>query len=216
MDVAQVASESSSRIAGLILAARDGSDEALCHLMKFSRQYLLLIADAELPGELQGKGGASDLVQETQFEAARAFATFRGATAAELLGWLRAILLHNLSDFTRRFTETAKRRVNREISLFDPEDGPRLTQNLIGEQSSPSGQAEHKELVRNVEQAVAALPDDYRQVVVWHNRDGLSFEEIGKRLDRSVGAVRKLWSRAIQQLQLRLETGSKHAESKDG
>jgi RNA polymerase sigma-70 factor (ECF subfamily) len=120
LDPADVA-QSPTRIAELILAAREGSAEALGQLMKFSRQYLLVIANDELPAELQGKGGASDIVQETQLEAARAFASFRGYTAAELLGWLREIRRNNLRDFTRRFTGAAKRRVSLEVSLSDAE-----------------------------------------------------------------------------------------------
>src|SRR5687767_711350 len=100
-----------------IVQARAGSGDALARLMEFSRQYLLLIANAEWPADLQAKAGASDIVQETQMEAAAAFAGFRGQTAAELLAWLRQILLNNLRDSTRRFAGAEKRRVGREISL---------------------------------------------------------------------------------------------------
>ncbi len=194
-----------SAIAQLILEARAGSREALGQLMAYSRQYLLLIANDELPTDLQAKGGPSDLVQETQMEAVRGFAAFRGNTAAELLGWLREILRHNLRDFSRRFYEVAKREAGREVPISPPLSGPSLAEQLQADQSSPSGLLEQREQEQLINDALLELTEEYRNVIIWHNRDGLSFEEISERLDRSVGAVRKLWSRAIRQLQQRIQ-----------
>lgn len=191
-------------MAELIAAARDGSAEALGHLLTFSRPYLLVIANDLLPTDLQGKGGASDLVQETQLNAARAFAGFRGHTAAELLGWLREILQNNVRDFTRRFNDAAKRRAQREISLSDPGQGPDLSERLEAREPSPSSHLQQEERVRGVEAALEHLSEEHRLVIVLHHRDGCSFDEIGRRLERSPDAVRKLWSRAVQQLKSRL------------
>ena len=58
-------------------------------------------------------------------------------------------------------------------------------------------------------QALEALPDDYRRTVIWHQYDGLAFEEIGVRLGRSAEATRKLWSRAL--FRLADELGPGHA-----
>ena len=123
MSSSDMEAESPSQIAQLIVAAHNGSAEALGQLMQFSRQYLLVIASNELPGELQAKGGASDLVQETQMDAVRGFDVFRGQTAAELLGWLREILVHNIHDFTRHYHDVAKRQVTREMPLNDAASG---------------------------------------------------------------------------------------------
>jgi RNA polymerase sigma-70 factor (ECF subfamily) len=49
--------------------------------------------------------------------------------------------------------------------------------------------------------ALAQLPPHYRQVIVWRQVEDLSFEEMASRLGRSTDAVRKLWWRALQQLQ---------------
>jgi len=45
------------------------------------------------------------------------------------------------------------------------------------------------------------MPASHREVIVLRNFQGLSFEEIGRRMNRSSGAVRMLWLRAIRQLQ---------------
>src|SRR5437588_9890039 len=98
-------------------AARAGSSEALGQALEMCRNYLLLVAGQELDPELCAKGGASDLVQETFLEAQRDFAQFRGSSEAELLGWLRQSLLHNIANFKRRYRGTGKRAVGREVAL---------------------------------------------------------------------------------------------------
>ena len=194
------------RIAEWIGDARAGSAEALGRLMEFSRRYLLLIANDELPAELQAKGGASDLVQQTQLEAVRGFAAFRGQSADELLGWLRQILLHNVQDFTRRFGVSAKRRSEREVSLEGDDSAQQAAGELADDVPSPSSWLARQERAAIVERALEELAEDQRQVIVWHHRENRSFDEIGALLGRSAGAVRKLWARAIQQLQKRLQT----------
>jgi DNA-directed RNA polymerase specialized sigma24 family protein len=64
--------------------ARGGLQQHIGALLEQCRPYLLAIADAELSSQLQGKVGASDLVQETLTCAVIDFADFRGTTADEL------------------------------------------------------------------------------------------------------------------------------------
>src|SRR5438128_12586041 len=95
----------------LIAAARAGSTEALGQVLETCRQYLLLVANQQVPPELAAKLAPSDLVQETFLKAHREFAQFQGRTEAELLGWLRRILLNNLVSFSRQYEGTDKRRL---------------------------------------------------------------------------------------------------------
>jgi RNA polymerase sigma-70 factor (ECF subfamily) len=53
--------------------------------------------------------------------------------------------------------------------------------------------------------ALARLPDDYREVVILRNLEGLSHEEVARRMDRSAGAVRMLWVRALTRLREELD-----------
>src|SRR5262245_2742582 len=81
------------------------------NLLAHARQFLLSVANAELPAALRAKGGASDLVQETFAAALRNRDQFRGTTVTELRAWLRAILMNELAMFRRRFVATAAREV---------------------------------------------------------------------------------------------------------
>jgi RNA polymerase sigma-70 factor (ECF subfamily) len=197
-------SETPQGAARLIQAARDGSREALGELLESCRQYLLLIANQQLDPDLRGKVGASDVVQESLLEAQRDFERFRGQTEEELLAWMRRILLNNLANVTWHYREAAKRQVSREVALADaPLD--ELYNALVSPAESPSSHALARERDEALRQALEQLPQASRQVIQWRNYERCSFEEIGRRLDRSAEAARKLWVRALEQLQQILE-----------
>jgi RNA polymerase sigma-70 factor (ECF subfamily) len=185
--------------------ARAGSKEALGRMLADCQAYLLLIAGRELDPDLRAKGGASDLVQDTLFEAYRDFGGFQGDTEKRLLAWLRQLLLNNLADFRRRYRETDKRYGAREFA--PPSTGSSADPGLqvSNGDSSPSALAIKREQIEALECAIDRLPADYQQVVLCRYQEELSFEEIGRRMNRSANAVEKLWLRAIERLRQVLE-----------
>lgn len=187
-----------------LAVARAGSAEALGRLLQVSRPYLLLVANQELPPELRGKVGGSDLVQETFLEAQRDFAQFEGTSEADLLAWLRRILLNNIANVSRHY-QTDKRQVSREVQREGPAACD-LCQNVEAEGASPSSEMAAQEQDLALRRALDQLSEPLRQVVQWRNYERLSFEEIGQRLGRSAEAARKMWGRAIVQLQRMLES----------
>ena len=54
-------------------------------------------------------------------------------------------------------------------------------------------------------EALRRLPDDYRDVILMRNIEGLSHDEVALRMDRNVGSVRMLWVRALARLRDGLE-----------
>ena len=53
-------------------------------------------------------------------------------------------------------------------------------------------------------EALLRLPEHYQEVVAWHQRERLTFEEIGRRRGISAEAARKLWMRALGRLRKEL------------
>ena len=194
-----------SAVESLISSARSGSSEALGDLLQTSREYLLLVANHELPTGLRAKEGAADLVQETFLVAQRQFYRFEGRTEAELLLWLKAIL-RNTSAHLRRSFRSNCRNATREVSL-DADSS--LAQKLRDQDSSPSGIASRRELVMILRSAIERLPPRDRQVIWLKQHDELTFEELGRRLAISAVAARKAWLRAIERLRQELERKSK-------
>jgi RNA polymerase sigma-70 factor (ECF subfamily) len=198
--------EPADNAARLLPAVRAGSQEALGQVLEACRGYLLLIAQQELDPVLRAKGGASDLVQETFLEAHRDFGRFGGTTEAELLAWLRRLLLNNLANFTRRYRETAKRRTASEVPLASGDSSAEGAGEPSADASSPSEQAIAHEQAEAVQRALERLPEDYRRVILLRYQDDLPFEEIGRLMGRSANAAEKLWARAVERLQQELET----------
>lgn len=177
--------------------ARAGSSDALGALVNLCRNYLLAIANRQLPASLQAKLGASDLVQVTSLEALRSFGGFKGERLDQLLAWLRQILLHNVANVDRRFRLSPKRQVSREVSLADAMKG---ADHPHDSGPTPSGIASSMEIQARVEQAISRLPNNMKDVISLRNRDRLTFAEIGGRMGCSPDAARKLWARAIERL----------------
>jgi RNA polymerase sigma-70 factor (ECF subfamily) len=184
-----------------LAAARQGSAQALGQLLELCRRYLLQIATSELASDLQHKVAASDIVQETFLEAQRIFDRFVGDSPAELRAWLRAILLNKIADGERYFRDAAKRNIDKEIA-FNPDSQRQV--DLPAPAGTPSLVLMAQERAAALTAAIARLPPDYRQVIIWRQVEDLTFEEIASRLGRSTDAVRKLWWRAIQQLQTQM------------
>jgi RNA polymerase sigma-70 factor (ECF subfamily) len=186
-------------------AARAGSREALGEALEACRAYLLRIANEGLAHDLQAKGGASDLVQEKFLEAHRDFARFQGTTEAELRAWLRCLLLNNAANFARGYRETGKREVGREIPLERGDSSSACEPGVAANIASPSTEAMAHEQAEAIAQALERLPEDYRRVITLRNQERREFDEIGRLMERSADAARRLWSRAIERLQLELE-----------
>jgi RNA polymerase sigma-70 factor (ECF subfamily) len=188
-----------------LAAARTGSQEALGQALEACRTYLLLVAERELAPELRAKGGASDLVQEVMVDAVRDFGRFQGGTEAELLAWLRRLLLNNLTDFTRRYRETDKRQLGREVPLRAGDSADPAGVEPSAGSASPSDRVVEAEQIQAIRRALASLPEDYRRVLRLRYQENLSFEEIGRLLGLSTNAACKLWRRAVKRV--RQETG---------
>jgi RNA polymerase sigma-70 factor (ECF subfamily) len=180
-------------------AARAGSREALGRVLDQCRRYLLKVARESLGPALRAKGGASDLVQDTFLEAQRLFPRFAGDSHAQLRAWLRCLLLHKAAKLGRRYQTTRKRQLSRELSLGRAGQAAPAGQ-LAARAPTPSVQVMADEQLQRLRDTIARLPDDHRQVMALRYHEGLSFEEVGRRLGRSADAARMLWVRAVERL----------------
>ncbi|HJT32229.1 MAG TPA: sigma-70 family RNA polymerase sigma factor [Pirellulales bacterium] len=169
--------------------------------------WLKLLARLEIDSRFQGKFSASDAVQQTLAAAWRDWANCRATSDQQRLAWLRKILANQLGQLARQFTTAQRRDVRREISLEHSlaESSQRLERFLAADQTSPSGAAVANEEQTRLAEVLECLPADYRDVLILRHIEELPFDEIAARLDRSPGAVRMLWVRALARLRDELE-----------
>jgi RNA polymerase sigma-70 factor (ECF subfamily) len=185
----------------LLGRAKAGDDRALGDLLMVYRNYLRLLARLQINRRMRSKADSSDAVQDAMLLAHRSFAQFRGTTEAEFLAWLRQILATRLADLNRRYLGSQarcadlERDLERELNAVSSAIDARL---LV--ESTPSQQAVARELGVLLADALARLPEKYREVLVLRHMEGLSFAEIGQRMGRTVGSVKNLWARGLAKL----------------
>lgn len=186
----------------MLKEARGGDAATLGRLLELYRRYLGLLARVQIGKRLQRKVDAEDLVQETFLEAHRNFGRFEGTSEGQLMCWLRQILAAKMADLLRRYLGTQGRDVRLEQELEDAfgQSSVMLNRELMAVQSSPSQQAVRREQAVLLADALARLPDDYREVMVLRHLEGLTFPEVAQRMERSLDSVEKLWMRALVKL----------------
>jgi RNA polymerase sigma-70 factor (ECF subfamily) len=130
---------------------------------------------------------ADDLLQDTWLAGCRALHRFRGE--AKFSTWLTSIGVRAaLSHLSHR--------------------GEQATEPLA-EYEAPTG-PEGGSMI-DLERALAALPDHQRVVVVLHDIEGFTHEEIGEQLGVATGTSKATLSRARHALRLSLNEGASHA-----
>ncbi len=202
-----MASSLSSEPEQLLTQAREGDAEALGRLLEQYRSYLALLSQLQLDRRLHRKVDPTDVVQETFLEATRDFPQFQGTSEGELVAWLRRILATNLANVVRHFLGTQRRdvRLERELEAEVDQSSSLLACGLAAPQSTPSQQASRREQAVLLANALARLPEHYREVIVLRNLQGLSFPEVAQRMGRSLDSVEKIWARALVQLRRLLD-----------
>ena len=138
---------------------------------------------------------ARDLSQEAFLKAYRALGTFK--KEARFSSWLYQIALNATRDRLRR------RRRHTDLSLDDMEDSPEAALRAVG--PTAFDLVESSDLCRAVAAAMAALPEEQREVVILKEYQGLTFPEIAETLDVPLSTVKTRLYRGLVQLRLRLE-----------
>jgi RNA polymerase sigma-70 factor, ECF subfamily len=171
------------------------------------RKYLNVLAELHLDRRLRGKLDASDVVQQTLLRAYSALGELREREPEVLAAWLRRILARTLADAVKHF-ERDKRDINLERSLEADIDrsASGFAAWLAADQTSPSGRAERNEELLRMVEALAQLPDLMREVVVLKHCQGLTLQQIGEQIGRSVPAVASLLRRGLEALRNQLKT----------
>ena len=141
---------------------------------------------------------ANDLAQESFIKAFQALGSFKGGSS--FYTWLYRIAVNKTINFL-------KQRKNRtHMSLndldFNAEHDPDLM--ALISHKTPQRDAGLNELQEKLNAALLKLSDQHRLVVVLHDVQGQSHEEIAKVMDCNIGTVRSRLFYARQQLQSEL------------
>lgn len=198
-------SDDDPQLTELIQSAQNGDDEAVNQLFTQYRPFLRLFAEQAVGQMIQRREDASDIVQQTELEAYRAIAEFRGTSEPEFSAWIKQILRRNVSN-TVRDNWAAKRDQRREKYLDNTDASVSVTwlTPMGNQRSMPSQHVVRAEAALQLARAMEELPDNQRTAVRMRHLEGCSLDEISAAMNKTPTAVAGLIRRGLQALRERL------------
>jgi len=164
-----------------IPASSSPSDETEQYRARVTRYIRYLVRDA---------GEAEDLAQETLLRAHNERKTLRDPAALE--SWLYQIATHMSIDRLRQRARTVARQVETPVEELPIADRARPSALTIIQQA---------EMGECVQRYVAELPDTYKAVLLLHDADGLTADEIARVLQLPLTTVKMRLHRARRRLE---------------
>jgi RNA polymerase sigma-70 factor (ECF subfamily) len=181
--------------AEIIRRVRAGDSEAFGTLVeKYGGRIRRLVR-----GFIRNEKDAEDVVQDSFVKAFARLDRFDGRSA--FFTWLYRIAANTSMDHNKK----VRRRpapLSIEASREDEEGRGGITPPARG--PSPLQGAMTGELRRKIDEAMAALPDIYREVIVLREMEGLSYDDMSRALGVSRGTIESRLFRARERLRARL------------
>jgi RNA polymerase sigma-70 factor (ECF subfamily) len=200
------ATADSSHTQRLLAQAREGDRAAFDRLFTRHRPYLRQLVGLRLDPRLQPRVDPSDVVQETHAEAVRRLPDYRQRPAVPFRLWLRQIACDRMQMARRQHVDAARRSVHREVTVPD-RSSLAVAERVLASGPSPSKQLARRELVQRVRKALCALSEADRDILLMHNAEELTGQEVALVLGIAPAAARKRYGRALLRLRKRLLEG---------
>ena len=192
----KVAMESKQNTASLIRKAREGDREAFNRLVEQYESPLQTAVQKRIGGYLRRRIEVEDVLQETFLKAWQSLASFEDRGEDSFYFWLKGIAENLLLYWARQH----QRR-----------DQLQLDGDVKGTDTSPSDRLRREERFERLQESLAGLSPEHREVILLARVQSLSMKEIAERLGKTPEAVKPLLWRALQKLRLSFgETESFH------
>ncbi len=175
----------------LIAAALGGAVEAFDDLVRRYQDRLV----HSLEHSVCSREDALDAAQRAFLQAWRQLSKFRGESG--FYSWLYRIARNEVISEVRRHRPAVSLEQLTETGIGELVDGSRS--------AIPGAGLFLSEEIASLRQAMAQIPQDFREVLVLREIDELSYEEIGELLGIPTGTVRSRLSRARQELLERMQ-----------
>lgn len=195
----------------LLKRYQTGDEDALNELLARYYPRVLRIVGARLGPQLRGKVDVEDIAQDTLLSAAKSLGDLEIAEDASLICWMASVAENQVRRAAEHFG-AQKRDMGREEGLVRPTPGAEdstLDVQLVSESTSPGSRVERAEMSGIVDECLAQLEEDQREVILLRDYAGGSWKFVAERLQRpSPDAAMQLYRRArielAEKVQLRI------------
>lgn len=189
----------------LLKRAIDGDELALTLLLQRMRGDLVAWLTCHIPGAFASQVDAEGAVQDAHVEAFRNIGRLRAESLTDFDRWLRTIAIHKLRDQLKR-ARAAKRGggqtpVTGSARAVDYEDSMVGLFELVASGGrTPSRSVARLEVIAGVQQALAGLPEQYREAIRLVHVEGRSAADAARLLGRTERGVHGLVRRGMAEL----------------
>jgi RNA polymerase sigma-70 factor (ECF subfamily) len=192
----------------LLARARAGEAEAVERLLTAQREPLRRMIGARLDPALAARIDASDVVQDVLIEAHRRLNDYLRNPVMPFPLWLRHIAKDHVIDAHRRHRQAQRRSLDREQPLapavLADHSSFELAGQLLDREPTPATAAVRHELQARLQDAIAALDDDDREVILMRHAEQLSNQEAAALLGLTEAAASMRYLRAVRRLRATL------------
>ncbi|MDO4586712.1 MAG: sigma-70 family RNA polymerase sigma factor [Planctomycetia bacterium] len=166
------------------------------------RERLLRMIEIRLMPELRKHLDPVDVLQDAFLEACRQLTGKISAPKSEPIIWLRLIVSQQLIALHRKYCQSQKRNIHREVSMnmsCRPEsDSLSLSGFLVGKLTAPSFAARRHELIIKLREALDDLGNDDREILSLRHFEQLSNSETAEELNISPNTASVRYIRALK------------------
>ena len=192
----------------LVSRAAEGDSQALAELMGRYTDRLKRMVQLRMDHRLQGRTGASDIVQEALIEAARRLSDYQQNPPMGFFLWLRSLTADRLLNAHRTHLGTQKRDVSREVSLYrrpmPTAHSVSLARQLLGQFTSPTQAIARAETQLLVQEVLNRMDPVDREILVLKYFEQLSTSEVASELGIKRSTAGKRYIAALKRLKQEL------------
>lgn len=186
----------------LVALAKNGDESALNRLCRVYGPRVLWLVRIGMGKELRSKLESVDLVQDVLVSTLKNLRNFTYKNEGDFIRWISRITENRLRENLNRL-HAVKRDIRREVRLDS--HSPTLEDSFDAamepiDATTPSAIVSKREDLERLAKAIDTLKPEYRRIIVLTKIEGLSYKEIGNKLDKSADAVRMLFYRAMAAL----------------
>ncbi len=182
----------------LVTACQSGDARAFDLLMKRHKRTIYATLHRLAP---DWASQHDDFAQEAMIRVYRGIKTLRNPNAFK--SWLNQTITNLFYDELRR--KPAQASLSIDTTYMNDEGNEPVGMNIADTSDQPDERFARQEIMKAVNDAIAQLPSNYRDVIVLREFHGLAYDEIARITNADLGTVKSRLSRARSRVQSLVE-----------